>query len=60
MVSEDDFSAEGALNYKPPMVNGKETDLEQFDRDLKAVAEAISVASAERDRAKEEKNSSSS
>lgn len=56
LVSEDDFSAGGAIDYKPPAVNGLETDLEQFSSDLKAVAEAISMASAERDRAKRRDN----
>lgn len=51
------ISAEGAIDYEPPAVNGKETDIEQFGRDLKAVAEAISMASEERDRAREERDS---
>ena len=60
LVSEDDFSAEGAIDYKPPTVHGEETNLEQFAQDLQKVADAISEASAERDRAKEEKDSSGS
>ena len=55
LVSEDDFSAEGAIDYKPPTVNGVETDLEAFKRDLRQVADSISQASAERDRAREER-----
>ena len=60
LVSEDDFSAPGAIDYKPPTVHGEETNLEQFAQDLQKVANAISEASAERDRAREEKNSSGS
>lgn len=55
IVSEDDFSAEGAIEYRPPTVNGVETDLETFMRDLRQVADAISRASAERDRARKER-----
>jgi len=59
LVSEDDFSAEGAIDYRPPTLLGEETDLEQFAQDLKRVADAISEASAERDRAKKERDTSS-
>jgi len=52
LVSEDDFSAEGAIEYRPPTVGGQEVDLEQFNGDLERVAEAIARASAERDRSK--------
>jgi hypothetical protein len=60
LVSEDDFSAPGAIDYKPPTVHGEETNLEQFAQDLQKVANAISEASAERDRAREEKGGSGS
>jgi hypothetical protein len=60
LVSEDDFSASGGIDYKPPTVHGEETNLNEFAQDLQKVAEAISEASAERDRAREEKNSSGS
>ena len=60
LVSEDDFSASGAIDCKLPTVHGEETNLEQFAQDLQKVADAISEASAERDRAKEEKDSSGS
>ncbi len=56
LVSEDDFSAKGAIDYRPPMVHGEEIDLEQFAQDLKKVADAMSEASAERDRAKKERD----
>jgi len=52
LVSEDDFSAVGAIDYKPPTVCGKETDLKEFTQNLKEVAKLISQASGERDRAK--------
>jgi hypothetical protein len=60
LVSEDDFSASGSIDYKPPTVHGEETNLKQFAQDLQKVADAISEASAERDRAKEEKGGSGS
>jgi len=56
MVSEDDFSAEGAIDYKPPTVAGVETDLPKFFEDLQEVADTISKASAERDREKAERD----
>lgn len=50
LVSEDDFSATGSIDYKPPTVLGEETDLMDFARDLKKVAEIISKAASERAR----------
>jgi len=52
LVSEDNFSAEGALEYRPSTVQGKETDLAEFYRELQQVANMIAQASAERDRAR--------
>jgi hypothetical protein len=49
LVSEDDFSSEGSLEYQSPSINGKETNLEEVYRDLSEIAEMISSASAERD-----------
>ena len=60
LVSEDDFSASGAIDYEPPTVRGEETNLEQFAQDLRKVAGAISEASNERDRARAESGSSDS
>ena len=54
LVAEDDFSAPGALAYKPPSVGGKETDLAEVSRDLKEISRMIALASAERDRMKKE------
>ena len=55
LVSEDDFSAQGSIDYKPPSVAGVETDLSKFFEDLQEVADTISKASAERDREKAER-----
>ncbi|MHB8896583.1 MAG: ROK family protein [Candidatus Geothermincolia bacterium] len=52
LVSEDDFSAEGAIEYVPPTVDGVETDLQQFAGELEQVAEMIRKASAVRDAAR--------
>ncbi len=57
LVSEDDFSAEGAIDYRPPSVGGEETDLARFAGDLEKVAAMITGASAIRDRAREAKDS---
>jgi hypothetical protein len=57
LVSEDDFSAAGAIDYKPPTVHREETNLEEFAQELQKVAEMISAASEERDRTKEIKQS---
>jgi len=56
LVSEDDFSVEGSIDYTPPAVNGVETDLPKFFEDLQEVADTISKASAERDREKAERD----
>jgi hypothetical protein len=40
LVAEDDFSAEGSLEYQPPEVDGKKTDL----KDLAHVLEVIDMA----------------
>jgi hypothetical protein len=55
LVSEDDFSPEGAIKYKPPCIDGKETDLEDVYQDLSEIASMINQASGERDKLKEKK-----
>lgn len=55
LVSEDDFSPEGAIDYKPPSVSGRDTDLDEVYNDLSEIARMISLASAERDEFKGEK-----
>ena len=54
LVSEDDFSAEGPIEYQPPSIAGRETDLAEVSRELSEVAMMISLVSAERDRARRE------
>jgi hypothetical protein len=54
LVAEDDFSAPGAIAYKPPSVGGKETDLAKVTRELSEISRMIALASAERDRMKKE------
>ena len=52
LVSEDDFSASGAIGYRPPAVGGKETGLKDFAYNLREIAKIIGEASRQRDRAK--------
>ena len=52
LVSEDDFSAAGTLEYKPPSVGGKETDFNEIEEGLAVAQKVIAQASAERDNAK--------
>jgi hypothetical protein len=51
LASEDDFSAAGAIEYKPPSISGKETDLKKLSLDLSEFGKAIAQASFERDHA---------
>jgi len=57
LVSEDDFSAAGALGYKPPSIGGQETDLAEIAEGLAAAKKLVALASKERDSAKKRKNS---
>ena len=52
LVSEDDFSAAGSLEYKPPIIGGKETDFNEIAEGLAAAKKLIAQASTERDSAK--------
>ena len=52
LVSEDDFSPYGKLEYKNPSIDGLETDLTKCDEMLNLVRREIERASAKRDRAK--------
>jgi predicted NBD/HSP70 family sugar kinase len=56
LVSEDDFSAAGSLEYKPPSVGGKETDFNEIDAGLAVAQKVMAQASAERDSAKKQMN----
>lgn len=49
LISEDDFSKEGTIDYKPPSVGGKETNVQEIIEGLKLVKQAILKASRERD-----------
>ena len=44
LVAEDDFSAGGSLDYQPPEVNGKKTDI----KDLAHIIDVIDMAMKER------------
>ncbi|MBI5680319.1 MAG: ROK family protein [Methanobacterium sp.] len=52
LVSEDDFSPEGELEYQNPSVSGVKTDIKELKGLLSLVKTEIEVASAKRDRAK--------
>ena len=52
IISEDDFSDEGVIEYKKPSINGKETDIKSVYGDIAQVAEFISNASTKRDNLK--------
>jgi hypothetical protein len=41
LVAEDDFSAAGALEHKPPTVNGKETDMAEVEKNLEEGARIL-------------------
>lgn len=58
LVSEDDFSAIGKIDYNPPMVDDHETDLNQFSKDLSRIAEIVKEASKKRDKIKPGKTKS--
>ena len=52
VISEDDFSDEGVMEYKEPSINGKEIDVKAVYNDIAQVAEFIGKASAKRDKLK--------
>jgi predicted NBD/HSP70 family sugar kinase len=56
LVSEDDFSAAGSLEYKPPSAGGKETDFNEIEEGLAVAKKVIAQVSAERDSAKKQMN----
>lgn len=55
LVSEDDFSAEGSIEYKNPSIEGREVDVEKVLNGLKEWKDVLEQASAERDAAKKTK-----
>jgi hypothetical protein len=58
VVSEDDFSQSGKIEYKPASINGKETDFEEIAQGLAIAKKLIEKASKERDEAKKSKDAS--
>ena len=56
VVSEDDFSSSGKIEYRPASINGKETDFEEIAQGLALAKKVISMASQERDEAKKGKD----
>jgi len=49
LISEDDFSAAGHIPYKPPAIAGKETDMAEFEKNLKSIAGLFATAAQKRD-----------
>jgi hypothetical protein len=58
VVSEDDFSPSGKIEYKPASVNGKETDFEEIAQGLALVKKIIAMAPQMQDEAKKGKGKS--
>ena len=56
LVSEDDFSASGSIDYKPASISGNETNFEQFRSDLQQIASLIQAAAQKRDSLKNKKS----
>ena len=52
LVSEDDFSASGSIDYEPASIHGEVTDFEGISSNLSQLAEAIERASEKRDKAR--------
>lgn len=55
VVSEDDFSPSGKIEYKPAAINGKLTDFEEVAQGIALAKQLIAQASRERDEAKKKK-----
>ncbi|WAC04811.1 MAG: ROK family protein [Methanoregula sp.] len=49
LISEDDFSAAGAIPYKPAAIGGKETDMAEFSQTLQALQGLFAAAGKKRD-----------
>lgn len=56
LISEDDFSAEGSIDYKNPTVDGVKINVEEVLDSLREFRQSLEQASAERDAAKNKKN----
>lgn len=57
VVSEDDFSPTGAINYKPASINGKDTDFEEIARGLEMARQLFARAAADQGAAKDRRQS---
>ncbi len=55
VVSEDDFSPTGKMEYRPASINGKETDFEEIAQGLEVARELFTRAAAERELAKKKR-----
>ena len=56
VVSDDDFSPAGKIEYKSASVNGKETDFNEIAQGLALAKKLIALAATERDSASAKKN----
>jgi hypothetical protein len=56
LVSEDDFSSTGKIEYKPPSINGKKTDFTEVSQGLALAQKLITQAAAEREKAKKDRS----
>lgn len=54
LVSEDDFSPKGTVEYQNPSVSGVETDLKESEKLIELVRREIGKASAKRDEKQQE------
>jgi len=52
VVSEDDFSPDGVIEYRDASINNEKTDLKKVYEDISKIAQMIKVASEERDKQK--------
>lgn len=52
VVSDDDFSPVGEMEFKPASINGKETDFKEIAQGLTLARKLISQAAAERNKAR--------
>ena len=52
VISEDDFSDEGQIEYKEPTINDERTDLEEVYNNLSRLRDMINEASSQRDHLK--------
>lgn len=50
LVSQDDFAAVGKIPYKPAGIAGKKTDMEKFNKDLRAIKKLYAIAAKKRDK----------